>query len=145
MKHESSASAWPRILGWLIIVVSTFVAEAVAVQYTALGTGARMSVTPAAGPDVCLSPNWPRPPVPLYAPSAGVQPRLVAYPVMWPVPRGPFGTRVVPPYLSAPAQVAVIGPYGVRPRPLGLPPAALIGTSLVSGPVYPRPADCRMR
>jgi hypothetical protein len=145
MKHESSKSAWPRIFGWLIIVVSTFAAEAAAVQYSALGPGAWVSVTSVAGPDVCSSLNWPRPPLPLYAPGVGVQSRLVAYPVMWPVPRGPFGTRVVPSYLSAPAQVAVIGPYGVRPRPLGRLPAALIDNSLARSYVFPRQADCRVR
>jgi hypothetical protein len=144
MSRKSPAHATPELIGGLILM-AILLPTVLAGQYGASGPGPGVSFASAAGPDVCLSPNWPRPPVPLYAPGVGVQPRLLAYPVTWPVPRGPFGTRATLRYPAVPIPAVMISPYRVTPQPFGLPPAVLIGNSLVSGPVYARLPDCRAR
>jgi hypothetical protein len=145
MTREPSKGAWPRLVGWLIVLAPLLSANATATQYRMLADGVWMGLTPGPEPNACLLSYDPRPPLPLYAPSVGIRPRVLAYPATWPVPREPLGICAVPRYLPAPTPTIIMSPYGLRPRPLGLPPAAFIGNSLVSGPVYPRLADCRAR
>jgi len=145
MTFRLSKGAWPRLIGLLIVLAPLLPAGAAATQYRVLADGVWMGLTQSPEPDACLLSDEPRPPMPSHLPAVGMQPRLLAYPATWLVPRGPFGIRLASRYLPAPTPAVVFSAYRVTPRPLGLPPAAVIGNSLVSGPVYTRPAYCKAR
>lgn len=98
MSHNTPEHA-RRTLISLLFLLAILLPTVLAGRYGVSGPRALASIAPAAGPDVCLLPYDPRPPVPWHAPGVGVHPRLRAYPATWPIPIGPRGIRVALRYL----------------------------------------------